>query len=116
MLAGSFLLYEFSQSQGLSVDQARTVTVNAFVAMEMGYLINCRVLDRSVLTVGLFSNRPLLLGVGLTVVLQVVFTYSAFFHAAFQTAAIPWPWWLAVAFLGIALMGIVGLEKRLTRG
>ena len=116
MLAGSFLLYEFSQSQGLSVDQARTVTVNAFVAMEMGYLINCRVLDRSVLTVGLFSNRPLLLGVGLTVVLQVVFTYSAFFHAAFQTAAIPWPWWLAVAFLGISLMGIVGLEKRLTRG
>jgi len=115
MLLGSFLLYEFAQAQGLSVDQARTVTVNAFVAMEMGYLVNCRVLDRSVLTVGLFSNRPLLVGVGIMVVLQLAFTYTGFFHAAFQSAAIPWPWWLAVSFVGLAVMAIVGLEKRLSR-
>ncbi len=115
MLVGSFGLFEFAQAQGLSLDQARTVAVNAFVAMEIGYLLNCRVLDRSVLTVGLLSNRPLLLGVAVMVVLQLLITYVPFMNIAFHTAPLPWTWWLIVAVLGAVLAAIVGLEKRLTR-
>ena len=90
------------------------MAMNAFVAMEMGYLINCRVLSRSVFTVGLFSNRPLLLGVGLMVGLQLAITYLPALNAAFRTSPVGWTWWLIVALLGVALMGVVALEKRIS--
>ena len=32
---------------GATIEQARTVAVNACVAMEIGYPINCRALDKS---------------------------------------------------------------------
>ncbi|MBI1349547.1 MAG: HAD-IC family P-type ATPase [Actinomycetales bacterium] len=115
MLLGSFLLFEFAQAQGLSDEAARTVTMNAFVAMEIGYLINCRVLDRSVLTVGLFSNRLLLLGVGVMIVLQILMTYLPALNVAFHTSPVGWAWWLVVTLLGTAVMGVVALEKRISR-
>jgi cation-transporting ATPase F len=115
MLIGAFGCFEWAIAQGATLEEARTLAVNAFVAMEIGYLMNCRSLDRSVLSVGLFSNRPLLLGVAVMVALQVAFTYLPFMNAAFQTAPLPWSDWAAVTVLGVVVSAIIGVEKRLTR-
>lgn len=71
MMIGAFGDFQVPVSVGLSLEESRTVVVSAFVAMEIGHLFNCRVLDRSVLTVGLFSNRPLLWGVVSRIALQL---------------------------------------------
>ena len=111
MLAGAFGLFEWSISQGASLDHARTVAVNAFVAMEIGYLFNCRALNRSLLSVGLFTNRLLLAGVAGTIALQLAFTYLPIMNAAFQSAPLTWSDWVAVVVLGVAIYLVVGTEK-----
>lgn len=111
MLAGAFGLFEWSMSQGEPLDHARTVAVNAFVAMEIGYLFNCRALNRSLLSVGLFTNRLLLAGVAGTIALQLAFTYLPIMNAAFQSAPLTWSDWAAVVLLGVAIYLVVGTEK-----
>ena len=111
MLAGAFGLYEWAVQAGYSLDEARTVAVNAFVAMEIGYLFNCRALDRSLLSVGLLSNRLLLGGVAVTVLLQLMITYLPAMNAAFQTAPLPGAAWIPVLALGVLIYGIVGVDK-----
>jgi calcium-translocating P-type ATPase len=114
MLIGSFGLFELALDAGYSIEQARTLAVNAFVAMEIGYLFNCRSLEHSVLSVGLFTNRLLLLGVATMIVLQLVLTYVPLMQVAFSTAALPAEAWLPVIGLGFAVFGLVGLEKAIT--
>lgn len=111
MLIGAFASFEWALSSGATLEQARTVAVNAFVAMEIGYLFNCRALNRSVLSVGLLSNRPLLLGVGAMVLLQMLLTYAPFMQALFQTASMPAHAWSLVLALGMLVFTSVGAEK-----
>lgn len=114
MLVGAFGVFELVLDSGATLEEARTVSVNAFVAMEIGYLFNCRSLDRSAISVGLLSNRPLLTGVAAMVALQIVLTYAPFMHAAFQTFPIPVTDWAVVVALGFAVYAIVGAEKWIT--
>ena len=111
MLLGSFGLFTAAVDAGASLPEARTLAVNAFVAMEIGYLFNCRSLHRSVLSVGLFSNRWIWVGVGVTVGLQALFTYAPFMNAIFDTAPLqPADWWPVLA-LGIAIYVVIGAIK-----
>ena len=114
MLLGAFGTFEVATRMGLPLDEARTMVVTGFVAMEIGYLINCRVLDRSVLTVGLWSNRPLIWGVMTMIVLQILFVHAPFMNAVFSTAALSWSAWLAMIALGAAMAAIVGIEKKIS--
>ena len=111
MLVGAFGTYEIVLGAGATIEQARTVAVNAFVAMEIAYLLNCRALDKSVASVGLFTNRLLLLGTGIMIALQIALTYLPFMNAAFQTAPLPASDWLLVTTLGAAVFLVVGFEK-----
>jgi calcium-translocating P-type ATPase len=114
MLIGAFGLFELAVGAGYSTEQARTLAVNAFVAMEIGYLFNCRSLEHSVLSVGLFTNRLLLLGVAVMISLQLVLTYVPLFQAAFSTASLPAQAWLPVVGVGVGVFVLVGLEKAVT--
>lgn len=111
MMIGAFGAFQVSRSMGLSLEESRTVVVSAFVAMEIGYLFNCRVLDRSVLTVGLLSNRPLLWGVATMIGLQLLFVYAPFMNAVFVTSPLSLMAWVGVSGLGVAVFLLVGLEK-----
>lgn len=111
MLLGSFGLFTAAVDAGASLPEARTLAVNAFVAMEIGYLFNCRSLHRSVLSVGLFSNKWIWVGVGTTVGLQGLFTYAPFMNAIFDTAPLPLDYWWPVLALGIAIYAVIGAIK-----
>jgi len=111
MLLGSFGLFTAAVDAGASLAEARTLAVNAFVAMEIGYLFNCRSLHRSVLSVGLFSNKWVWWGVLTTIALQGLFTYAPFMNQIFDTAPLaPSDWWPVIA-LGIAIYGLIGSLK-----
>ena len=116
LLAGSYGLFEWQQSRGASLEEARTVAVNVFVAGELFYLFNCRSLTDSLLAIGPFSNRPLLIGVATMIVLQIVFTYAPPMHSLLHSASIEAAAWLPVIGVGVAVAMVVGLEKRLRRG
>ncbi len=113
LLAASYGLFQLELDMGASVDEARTVAVNVFVVGEAFYLLNCRSLTHSFLSVGVFSNRWLLSGVAITAVLQALFTYAPFMQALFQTSALSLESWARILLAGFAISLIVGAEKRI---
>lgn len=68
--------------------------VNTVVAVVSAYLINCRSLRRSIFSIGWFSNQRLLLGIGLTGVLQLIFTYAPVMNRYLHTAPLDATVWL----------------------
>ncbi len=114
MLVGTFGLFEWFLNQGAELDQARTITVNAFVAMEIGYVFNCRVLNGPVTAVNFFSNRLLIMGVLSMAILQIAYTYLPAMNYVFQSSPLSWEQWVVILALGLAVYFIVEIEKWIT--
>jgi cation-transporting ATPase F len=115
LLIGAFGMFEWELSHGESEAAARTSAVNVFVIGELFYLFNCRSLTLSMFTVGVFSNRWLLAGVGIMAVLQLVFTYVPTMNRMFHSEPIGIVEWSLIIGVGIMIYGTVGFEKWLRR-
>lgn len=115
MLAGSYWVFFYEQNAGSTIAVCRTAVVNTVVAVASAYLINCRSLKRSIFSIGWFSNPRLWLGIGLTAVCQLVFTYAPVMNRFVHTAPIDASAWLRI--LGVALVAliIVEVEKKIRR-
>jgi len=107
----AFGLYELELLWGASEAEARTVAVAMFVVGEAFYLLNCRSLDRSVFSVGLFSNLWIWVGFTAMAILQLLFTYLPIMNLWFSTAPISAEAWLRVFACGLLISMIVGVEK-----
>jgi magnesium-transporting ATPase (P-type) len=115
LLGGSFGLFEWALWNGASEPQARTVAVNVFVFGAAAFLWNCRSLRESCLSLGLFSNPWIWLGIGLTIVTQFAFTYLPFMQVLFHSAAIGPAEWAAILLFSVTLALIIEFEKWLLR-
>ncbi|MCU0309176.1 MAG: HAD-IC family P-type ATPase, partial [Thermoleophilia bacterium] len=115
LLAGAFGLFHLALERGVGLDEARTIAVNVFVAGEVAYLFNCRSLERSVLSVGLFSNPWVTGGVLVTVGLQALFTYAPFMQDLFGTAAVAAEWWIPIGLVAVVVGAVVAAEKAVRR-
>ena len=111
LLIGAFGLFEWTLQHGRSLETARTVAVNMFVFGELFYLLNCRSLRYSMFTLGVFSNKWLVLGVLVMVLLQVLFTYSPAMNQLFGSAPMGRSEWLWVLGGGLTIYTVVGIEK-----
>ena len=89
--------------------------INVVVIVEIGYLFNCRSLRRSVLSIGIFKNRPAIAGAIAMVGVQLFFTYSPLMHSAFHTAAIDAGAWMRIAAVAALSFTVVEVEKWLRR-
>jgi magnesium-transporting ATPase (P-type) len=115
MLIGAFGSFEWALGQGLRDAAARTVAVNVFVVVEIFYLFNCRSLTKSMFSLGLFSNRWIVVGIAAMVALQLAFTYAPPMNYLFHSAPIGWDAWWRILLTGAAAYSIVGIEKWLRR-
>jgi magnesium-transporting ATPase (P-type) len=79
---------------GTAYLQATTMTQTAIVMGQVGAGQAMRTERRSVLSVGLLSNRFLVVGIVLELALAVALVYVPGFNAAFHQAPIPWWWWV----------------------
>ncbi|MFC3890788.1 HAD-IC family P-type ATPase [Lentzea rhizosphaerae] len=109
LLACSFGAFRWQLSAGASLEVARTVAVNVFVGAQIAYLANCRSLERIRPRTG--PNRWLLVGVALTVGLQLLLTYAPFMNSLFHTAPLGWQPWLVVFVLSAVSYVLVELDK-----
>src|SRR5215467_3959123 len=101
MMLGSLLLFDYElRYEGASLAEAQTVVVNVAIFVQAAYLLNCRSLARSFFRVPLFSNPMIWVGIGATVVAQLIFVYVPIFHTLFHTDAIPPKFWFHVAMVG----------------
>jgi magnesium-transporting ATPase (P-type) len=114
--AGVFGTFRLARASGLDVDTARTMAVNALVAMEVFYLFAVRYLTASSLTLrGLRGTPPVLIAVGAVLILQLAFTYLPFMNALFATRPLTPTQGLGVIGAGVALLAVLETEKWLVR-
>jgi magnesium-transporting ATPase (P-type) len=114
MLAGAYFMFESALADGSSLEVARTAAVNAVIAIQIGYLFNCRSLTNSVFRIGFFSNPSLLWGIGIMIALTLAFTYIPIMQTIFQSAALNLQQWGTIALMALAVSLIIGLEKAIT--
>jgi len=115
LLVCSFGLFEWELQQGSSVAAARTCAVNVFVIGELFYLFNCRSLRYSMFSLGLFSNRWLLVGVGTMILLQLMFTYLPAMNTAFSSEPIGIREWGIIIASAFVIYIVIGVEKLIRR-
>ncbi len=113
LLIGAFGLFEWELARGASIEQARTVAVNAFVIMELFYLFNCRSLTRSIFQLGVFTNMWVFGGVAVMLFVQLGYTYLPFMNRLFQSAPVSLGAWARITTAGFLTYLIVEFEKRL---
>jgi len=117
MLAGAFGLFSWEHgAEGRNLAEARTAVVNVIVMVQAFYLLNSRSLCRSILSVGVFSNRWVWLGLAGMAAAQVLFTYAPVMNRLFHSAPIAGEAWLRIVGVGVAVFLLVGLEKWLRFG
>ena len=81
---------------GTAYYQATTMTQTAIVMGQVGAGQAMRTERRSVFSIGLLSNRFLLVGIAFELALAVALVYVPGLNRAFHQAAIPWWWWLVL--------------------
>lgn len=119
MAAGALglFLHEYAGHSGpeLTVPQAlagaQTEAVTTVILFQIFYLLNCRSLKDSILTIGLWSNPWIYVGIGIVLVLQAGFIYLPFMNAIFGSAPLSSTSWLEAMAVAFLILPLIGLEK-----
>jgi Ca2+-transporting ATPase len=114
MLAGAYSVFflELGGPGEERIAEARTAVVNTVVAVASAYLMNCRSLRRSVFSIGWFTNPQVLIGIGITILFQLAFTYAPFMNRFLHTAPLAGEVWLRICGIAVIAFVLVELEKK----
>lgn len=111
----TLVLYNWSTSHQPDLARARTVAINCLVGAEMVYLISCRSLLSSTLSLGSWlENGYALLAIFVLTLMQLALTYVPFMHTLFGTAAINLDDWLMIIVSCLLIYLLMEAEKQLT--
>ncbi len=114
MAAGTVVLYML-ELRVTRFEHARTIAFTALAAFQWFQSFNARSSTGSIFSVGLFSNRPLLIGLGAAVGLHLIVIYTGFGQAIFQTTSLRLlDWGIILAVSGSVLL-VDELRKIITR-
>ncbi|TNC97598.1 MAG: P-type HAD superfamily ATPase [Gallionellaceae bacterium] len=116
LTAGPFALFMWESTRGVSIEESRTVAVNALVMGEIFYLFNCRYLLAPVFSrEGFFGNGVALSSIAALLMLQLFFTYQPLMQQMFDTVAIDLAAWGRIVGFGVLVLVAVEAEKYLIR-
>ena len=105
-------VFFWALQRGLSLELSRTMVVNTLVVCEIFYLFSVRFVHGPSLTwTGVLGTPAVLIGVGVVVLAQFVFTYLPWMHAVFATRPVALVDGLVIVAIGIALFLVVEAEK-----
>ena len=98
-------------SEEIAEQIAQTVAVTTVIFFQIFYLIQCRSLKDSALSIGLWTNPFVYIGIVLILVLQFVYVYWAPMHIWFHTLPLSAEAWGRAALAGLIVVPIIVLEK-----
>jgi P-type Ca2+ transporter type 2C len=98
MAAGTLGLFWSARQHG-ELDYARTVAFTAMAAFQWFQAFNARSNYQSIFSIGPFSNRWLLLGVGIAVLLQLGAVHTPVGHMLLGTTSLSWTDWLRIVLV-----------------
>jgi Ca2+-transporting ATPase len=97
------------------VEQARAVAFTVMVIAQLVHAFNCRSERWSLFQVGLWTNRPLLLAVSLSLGIQVVVLTVPAVATIFKVVPLPIEDWLLMGVMGLSPFVVMELIKILRR-
>jgi magnesium-transporting ATPase (P-type) len=101
--------------QATALAEAQTMAVTTVILFQIFYLLNCRSLRDPLLTIGLWTNPTIYLGIGALLLLQLGFVYLPVMNEVFGSAPLgPGPW-LAATLVSLVVLPVISLEKRARR-
>lgn len=93
----------------------RTMIFTVLSCLQMGHVLAIRSHRQSLFTMGMWSNRPLVAAVSLTLVLQLALIYVPILQRAFKTTSLSAPDLIVCLVLSTAVFWAVELEKFVRR-
>jgi len=111
-LAAGRIYYEPGDAEG---GTWQTMIFTALAFMQIGQALASRSAETSLFTIGLRSNRPMLLLVLVTVVLQLLVIYVPFLDAFFNVTPLTLSELAGAIFLGVVVLVAIEVEKWLHR-
>lgn len=112
IMLGGFGFFIWAREINLSLELARTLTVNVLVIGEVAYLLNTRkILGSSLSIEGLFGNRAALIAIMSVIIFQLLFCYAPWLKDIFDTVPLSLPQWGCVLLFGFILFLLIELEK-----
>ncbi|MBL7997280.1 MAG: HAD-IC family P-type ATPase [Candidatus Kapabacteria bacterium] len=111
LCTAAFALFEYALSNGRTIAEARTLSVNVFICGELFYLFNCRSLHRSLFSIGLWTNIWVWIGVITMIVLQLAFTYLPLMNTAFHSSPLTMSDWIWILCCGLLIFMSIELHK-----
>ncbi|MET0071735.1 MAG: cation-transporting P-type ATPase [Candidatus Thiodiazotropha sp.] len=116
LTGGTIGLFIWVRGQGMNIDEARTVAVNALVMFEIFYLFNSRYLTASVLNwEGFVGNRYVLYAIGILLIFQMCFTYQPHLQMLFGTRGLDFSVWIRITLVTASVLLLVEIEKSIVR-
>jgi Ca2+-transporting ATPase len=120
MAAGTLGLFWYARQNG-EMAYARTVAFTAMVAFQWFQAFSARSNYQSIFSIGVFSNRGLLLGVGTAVLLQLGAVHTSIGHRLLGTTGLSWTDWFFIIIVSssiwladeiLKLLGVYGKPRR----
>ena len=106
--------YELEVS-GAGLVRARTAAFMVLAVSQLFHAFNCRSSTQSLFKLGLFTNRPLLAAVLISLALQVMVEELPFLRTVFKVEALTWGEWGIVVLLSSLPLWIMELAKLIVR-
>lgn len=103
MSLGTFLIFKWELPR-VGLGEARTIAFSILVAFQWFNALNARSDQQSLFKLGLFTNRWLLSGIGLAILLQVGVIYIPFMQRLFYTVPLSWDDWLVVILVSGSIL------------
>jgi sodium/potassium-transporting ATPase subunit alpha len=97
------------------VHQASTATFLGIVIMQIANVFACRTQSDSIFKVGIFSNRVILWGIAIEILLSVFIIYHPWGNKIFSTAPIPYTIWMILIPFTILLFAAAEVRKLIMR-
>jgi Ca2+-transporting ATPase len=112
MFIGSFLLFRGELSIA-PIEKVRTIVFCALVTFEWFNALNARSDLKSLFSLGIFSNRPLIGVIGLAILLQLLVVYAAPLQTIFRTVPLSAGEWGIIVAVALSVFVAEELRKRI---
>jgi len=102
MAGGTLGLFWFAGRTG-DLAAARTVAFTTMAAFQWFQAFNARSNYQSLFSIGVFSNRSLLVGVGVAILLQLAAVHTVIGHRLLGTTGLSWTDWLLIVLVSSSI-------------
>ena len=113
--AVGLFLWEY-HANGETLDAMKTgqtMAVTTVIMFQVFYVLNCRSLKDSLLSIGLWSNMTVFIGIAALLLLQLGFIYLPFMNAIFGSLPLSAKDLLVASVAGMIILPVISVEKLL---